>query len=329
MLKGSRKEFHGYSTLGVAIGLFFLTSCAAAPFLIPAAIEFGRNLLMTSNKNYGPGYAQDVNHMLQQISQPYRPTTTGIQPGIAGGGNQFTGPEGAVAGSQGIPVEEEAIVMSTEAGSPVEGSVAMMTGQEEMAESQIQLDVALVKKKVVNGAVTVIPIRDGDILKDGRGDPHAGDKFRIMFRANTDCYVYVIAIDGSAWVQGVFPPLTSPFANPIVPGEQYVIPEGENWFSLDQFRGIETIFFVASPFKRDDLEGILSKIAGRERHPQDTPEQVREPAILPAAYQNHIQGTSPFVLPAGSSTNQGILPTTFFTQRVGEALRVTRWFRHQ
>ncbi len=193
----------------------------------------------------------------------------------------------------------------------------------------LQLDVALVKKTLVNGAETLFPIHDGDILKDGRGDTKAGDKFRIMFRANRDCYVYVIAIDGSAWAQGVFPSLTSPFANPVKQGQQYVIPENNTWFSLDQFKGIETVFFVASPEKRQDIEDILATIAGRERHPKAKPQQVTEAPIIPAGFHRSQQSTTPLTIGQDSSSDQDLMPTTYFTQKAGEALRVTRWFRHE
>ena len=193
----------------------------------------------------------------------------------------------------------------------------------------IRLDVALIKKTILNGAEVVVPIQDGDVLRDGRGNAHAGDKFRIMFRANTNSYVYVIAIDGSAWAQGVFPPLTSPFANPVKQGQQYVIPEGNNWFSLDQFRGIETIFFVASQHRRQDIEKIVAQIAGQERHPKATPAQVTVPPIIPARFQGQAASTSPFMLSTTTGQGQSVLPTTFFTEKAGEALRVTRWFQHQ
>ncbi|MEO8324556.1 MAG: DUF4384 domain-containing protein [Nitrospirota bacterium] len=193
----------------------------------------------------------------------------------------------------------------------------------------IQLDVALVKKTFVNEAETLLPIQDGDVLKDGRGNAKVGEKFRIMFRANTDCYVYVIAIDGSAWAQGVFPPLTSPFANPIKQGQQYVIPDNNNWFSLDQFKGIETVFFVASPDKRKDIEDILASIGGRERHPATAPQQVTEAPIIPAGFSGRQQSTTPFTLGQSRSSNQNLMPTTYFSQKAGEALRVTRWFRHE
>ena len=125
---------------------------------------------------------------------------------------------------------------------------------DEETKVPISLDVLLVKKHLVNGVKSYLPIKDGDVLFDGRGNPQAGDKFRVMFRANTNCYVYVIAVDGTAWAQGIFPPASNPFANPVKAGQQYLLPEGNNWFSLDQFKGIETIFFVASHERRPDIE---------------------------------------------------------------------------
>ena len=200
-------------------------------------------------------------------------------------------------------------------------------------EQGIQLDVAIVKKTEMNGAETMISINDGDVLKDGRGNAQAGDKFRIMFRANSNCYVYVIAIDGSAWAQGVFPSVTAPFANPVKQGQQYIIPENSNWLSLDQFKGIETIFFVASPNKRQDIEAILATIAGKERHPKATPQQVTEAPIIQAGFHRSQPSSTPFTIGQKSSSlqgqDQGLIPTTYFTQKAGEALRVTRWFRHE
>ena len=193
----------------------------------------------------------------------------------------------------------------------------------------ISLDVLLAKKHVDKGVPSYLPIRDGDILRDGRGDPQAGDKFRIMFRAKTQCYVYVIAIDGSAWAQGVFPPPGNAFANPVKPGQQVVLPEGPNWFSLDQYQGIETIFFVASQERRPDLEKILTKISGRERHPSEKPAAVTEPAIIPRGFSGAKASRSPFDIQTSQGQKQELIPTTFLVQTAGEALRVTRWFHHQ
>ena len=193
----------------------------------------------------------------------------------------------------------------------------------------ISLDVLLVKKHLVNGVKSYLPIKDGDVLFDGRGNPQAGDKFRVMFRANTNCYVYVIAVDGTAWAQGIFPPTSNPFANPVKAGEQHLLPEGNNWFSLDQFKGIETIFFVASHERRPDIEDILTTISGRERHPSERPVAVSEPAIIPNGFSGARPGASPFAFNTSQRTQQKLLPTTYFVKTAGEDLRLTRWFRHQ
>jgi hypothetical protein len=197
------------------------------------------------------------------------------------------------------------------------------------AAAPISLDVLLVKKHLVNGVRSYLPIKDGDILLDGRGNPQAGDKFRVMFRANTDCYVYVIAVDGSAWAQGIFPSASTPFANPVKAGQQHVLPEGTNWFSLDQYKGIETLFFVASHARRPDIEEVLSTITGRERSPLEKPQAVSEPAIIPNGYSGARPGSSPFAFQTAQQQQQKLLPTTYFVQTAGEDLRITRWFRHQ
>ena len=193
----------------------------------------------------------------------------------------------------------------------------------------ISLDVLLVKKHSRNGVQSYLPIKDGDALFDGRGNAQAGDKFRVMFRANTNCYVYVIAVDGSAWAQGIFPSTSNPFANPVKAAQQYLLPEDNNWFSLDQFKGIETIFVVASHERRPDIEEILTTISGRERHPAEKPMAVSEPAIIPHGFSGARPSAKSFAFNSSPQLQQQLLPTTYFVKTAGEDLRITRWFRHQ
>jgi hypothetical protein len=187
----------------------------------------------------------------------------------------------------------------------------------------------MLKKTIRNGATVMLPVQDGDVLKDGRGNVKAGDKFRIMFRPHTDGFVYVVAIDGSGWAQGIFPPPTSPLANPVKAGQEYTLPEGNNWFSLDQYKGIETIFFVASQEKRADLEEILQSITGRERPATENPQQVTKVAMVPYGVGGARPSAKPFSLSGGSGQDQTIMPTSYFSKTAGEDLRLTRWFRHE
>ena len=202
-------------------------------------------------------------------------------------------------------------------------------GQEETAGTPIGLDVVMLKKTIRNGAPVMLPIQDGDVLKDGRGNANAGDKFRIMFRPHTNGYVYVVAIDGSGWAQGIFPPPTSPLANPVKAGQQYTLPEGNNWFSLDQFKGIETIFFVASQEKRQDLEEMLQSITGHERPATASPQQVTKVAMVPYGVGGARPSSQGFSLSTGAGSPQTIMPTSYFAKTAGQDLRLTRWFRHE
>ena len=66
-----RHPLNRQSGLLAFLPFLLLVSCAAAPFLIPAGIEFARNLLVTSNKNYGGKYSEDMNRLMVRLSTPY------------------------------------------------------------------------------------------------------------------------------------------------------------------------------------------------------------------------------------------------------------------
>ena len=267
------------------------------------------------------GYPQDPNSPLGYPTQdPYAqqsyPTDPYAQPAYPQAPSGQAYPETAY--NQQYPTGQSDSQTGTEIGIQTQG-----TG------TPIGLDVVMVKKTIRNGASVVLPIKDGDALKDGRGNAAAGDKFRVMFRPNSDGYVYVIAIDGSGWAQGIFPPPTSPLANPVKAGQQYVLPEGNNWFSLDQYKGIETLFFVASPEKRDDIEEVLQSITGRERPASENPQQVTKVAMVPYGVGGARPGKTPFNVKSGTDQDQTIIPTSYLAQQAGQDLRLTRWFRHE
>jgi hypothetical protein len=356
--------------LSVLLGGLLLFPLGSQAGFLDKALKFGKNLLATAAVNYTKKYEQDLTQLLQALRNPgaaNQPIIQGITPGNTSGypydpNDPYAqqgypqDPYGQQPAQQGYPQDpyqqpaqpgysndpyaQQGYPQDPYGQQPAQPeypqdqtSPSGYSVQDGVVGTPIGLDVALVKKTTRNGAEIMVSIKDGDILKDGRGDAQAGDKFRIMFRANTDCYVYIIAIDGSAWAQGVFPSLTSPFANPVKKGQQYIIPENNNWLSLDQFKGIETIFFVASPEKRQDIEDILATIAGKERHPKETPQQVTQAPIIPTGFHRSQMSTTPFIIgqqsPSPQGQDQGLIPTTYFTQKAGEALRVTRWFRHE
>jgi hypothetical protein len=203
-----------------------------------------------------------------------------------------------------------------------------MTGASPQPATPLTVDLALLRKSAAGGRTSLVPIQDGEVLRDGRGNPQAGDKFKVVFRASADCYVYIVSIDGSAWAQGLFPSKHASASNPVSAHREYTFPEGHYWHSLDQFRGIETIYVVASLRPRPDIEAILTQIAGRERHPSATPQQVEQPAVIPFGFGGTQPGPAASV-PAEGGQVQQVMTTTFYPNPGDRDLRITRWFRHE
>ena len=69
--KSPRRATGQHTGVLAFLPFLLLASCAAAPFLIPAGIEFARNLLVTGNKNYGGKYSEDMNRLMVRLSTPY------------------------------------------------------------------------------------------------------------------------------------------------------------------------------------------------------------------------------------------------------------------
>jgi hypothetical protein len=192
----------------------------------------------------------------------------------------------------------------------------------------MEVDVALLRQVTTASGKHVALMQDGETLKDGRGNPQLGDKFKIVFRTNADCFMYVIAIDGSGWAQTLWPSDGNSMGNPIAKDKEYTFPDGNQWFSLDQVRGIETIYLIASPGQRPDIEESLKKIAGAERPDINPIAQVQEAPILPAGFGSTAAGQPTTVkLETGQQTE--VTPTTYRSAQPGDDVRITRWFKHE
>jgi hypothetical protein len=192
----------------------------------------------------------------------------------------------------------------------------------------IGLEVAILKQSIVDGRKVVEIVEDGAVFKDGRGTPSAGDKFKLIFRPDADGYVYVISIDGSGWAQGLFPSQNASFANPVKKDEVYILPSENKWYALDQYRGIETLYVVASYRQRADIEENLRSIADRERPATDKPKEVTEPPVIPQGVGNVAPGqVAKISLESGDAKPVNL--TAFYSRLPDEDLRLTRWFKHE
>jgi hypothetical protein len=118
-------------------------------------------------------------------------------------------------------------------------------------ESQITFDWAFVKS---GPAGSIIPLD----FKERVGIAE-GDLFKIFIRPVGACYVYVFLHDASGGLDMVFPVSFVEFDTKACMNRPAFIPPGEDWFTLDGNRGIETFHLVASPARLHDLESLFKK----------------------------------------------------------------------
>jgi hypothetical protein len=210
------------------------------------------------------------------------------------------------------------------------------------ALAPLELEVALLREHVVDGRVVLEPITDGDTLHDEYGPGGVADNFKITFRANAECFVYLLSIDSTAMVQPVFPLYSLSGAqpgasNPVQAGRAYMIPEGAESIQLDSYRGIEHFYFLATRTRRTDLETQLPTFAAYQRAEDPSRKKGERDEVAVTAVTEHavasrgIKSSRQGVV-AGVQTSQGTtapVSTQVFGAKGDGDILVTRWFRHE
>jgi len=201
-------------------------------------------------------------------------------------------------------------------------SIAVSQGQ------PISIDVALVRETQMAEGKKITVIHDGDILKDGGDNPQSGDKFKVVFRTNCDCFVYVVSVDGSGWAQPLFP-LGSAKGIPVKKDKEYVLPGEKQSFALDKNKGIESIFFVASPWARPDIVKSLSTLAAQKKPSNFVAlASVEEAPIIPNGFV--AMRSAPRARVRDDLGKESfVVPTSYSGAGVGKEVRLTRWFHHE
>ena len=276
----------------MATALPLLVSCLAtlAPVATEVAIDFAQDLLSTASDNYSPDYADDLKDLLK------------------------------------ILVAETKA--PTDTGSP--GQAAPPTTPTPTA-AKLALDVALLVQRASAGEFSdPAPIQDGATLYSDPDDPAAGDKLKISFRANCDCFVYVIAVDGTGFLVPAFPDFESTDPNPVRAHQLYIVPPADEWYGLDAYTGVEEIYFVASFTRSTELERSIKRLAAQKRRVRPDYRAVRQAAVIPDTRGLvKIKTGQPAAVQAQSGKSHDYRPTTFLATVKGADLVITRWFYHE
>jgi hypothetical protein len=183
------------------------------------------------------------------------------------------------------------------------------------------------QKKTAKGQEVVL-MNDGEVLKDGGANKEAGDRFKIVVRTDCDCYLYITSIDGSGWAEPVFPRKDSQTQNPVKKDQEYAFPEGPHWYTLDQIKGIETFYVVASANRRTDLEESMAALAAETRPPVKIVAKVEEPPVIPRGV-GAVNTRGIIKVQDETGTSVQVTPLSYVAGQPGQDVTVTRWFKHE
>jgi hypothetical protein len=186
----------------------------------------------------------------------------------------------------------------------------------------------MIRQKRTAKGKEVVLMNDGEVLKDGGSQKEAGDRFKMVTRTNCDCYLYIVAIDGSGWAQPVYPPKGKQPATPVKKDQEYAFPEGPYWFTLDQVKGIETFYVVASAKRRTDLEESLAQLAAETRPAAPIVAKVEEPPVIPRGVGS-VQSRGIMTVKDETGTASQVTPLSYAAGQAGQDVTVTRWFKHE
>jgi hypothetical protein len=342
-------------SLGIGVvlaGIGFGAGCAS--LVAPLAMKFGADLISSASANYSQRYASKVQDLMQGVyskaTQRLQTQTASNDPYASQAGSypqsaypQTASPASPYPSAAGDTQSPYGSAQSGQGAYPSGGQSpypsaqaaqypSSQYGQDPYGSSAaIVLDATILAQRASDRAARrtdPVPIQDGETLRDGGKDPRKGDVTKFSFRVNCDCYVYVIGADATGYIARIFPDPASGQTNPVRANQQYVVPEGTEWYGLDQYKGVEQVFFVASRAARQDIEGPLTQLAQTPRSaPPQNYRSVREPALSRGLVK--VQMGTPSTVQGESGQRYSFTPQAFAAQGSADDVVVTRWFNHQ
>ena len=322
---------------GSSLLLAGLTCAGGCASLAPAAVKWGADLISAASNNYSQQYSRQLETLLLAFyaDQVRRVSgQSGSEPGQSayppsGGQGQ---PYPAVSSSPQQPYPSQPDPYPRLPGPSAAKADPYPKIGAPPSGGPVVLDVAILAQRASARAAQrtePVPIQDGEVLRDGGSDPRRGDVVKFSFRANCDCYVYIIGVDATGYVVRVFPEKAG---KPVRANQQYVVPQGTAWYGLDQHKGTEQIFFLASRKPRRDVETSLVQLAKTDRNSlAKNYRPVREAALPDPATRGlvKVQMGTKSTVSSESGQPYAFTPQAFAAPAGSDDVVVTRWFRHE
>ena len=98
----------------------------------------------------------------------------------------------------------------------------------------------------------------------------SGDRFKIYLKPRNACFIYLYLYDAQNNLFLIFPDDFENFAQNSQISTNYELPGINSWFYLDEARGVELFYLIASPRRLEELErSTLRYLAEQTTHGND------------------------------------------------------------
>jgi hypothetical protein len=183
----------------------------------------------------------------------------------------------------------------------------------------LAVEIDVLKEVNENGRFFAKPVKNGDTLTQQ-------DNYKVQYFCNMQCYVYIAQLDSIGKLEPIIPSNFVAWSNPMAPNKLYSVPEANNWFFLDENKGVEQIFFIVSKTPRPDIEQLFRKISAENKNlKQLQPVTIDQPLYTTRGIKGVREGRQQNVTFQNGS--QGRYDATLF-ESVQADFVVTRWFYH-
>jgi hypothetical protein len=184
---------------------------------------------------------------------------------------------------------------------------------------KLAVEIDVLKETKEKDSYLAVPVKNGDTLT-------RDDNYKVQYFCNMECYVYIAQLDSIGKLEPIIPSDFMALRNPMAANKLYSIPEGNNWFFLDENKGVEQIFFIVSKTQRSDIEQLFRKISAENRNlKQQAPITINQPLYTTRGIAGVREGRQQAV--TFQNGNQGSYNSTLF-ESVQADFVVTRWFYH-
>lgn len=128
-------------------------------------------------------------------------------------------------------------------------------------DEALEVAVNIIGQREVAKGVEPITVKNDSVLR-------TNDNLKIYVKPSRDAYIYVLIFDSAGKADMLFPSAQVGMHNHVRGGQTYPVPDGNQWFYLDENTGTENVYVMASLTPMADIDKLLAAMESKGQRQQ-------------------------------------------------------------